>query len=514
LYTHLKPRMFFHSTVRKELARSFGGLLVVLVTIVMTMTLIRTLSLVSRGILNAEEVTMVMGYTVLGYLPTILALSLFIAIVGTLSRMYRDRFNHSPLAESPAKFAALLCGVFMAALLFRSSSLLLNARMWGEEGSFYYATLQDMSGTSAWTLVVRGNYQLLMNMTAALAVRAPAAWAAYVTTGVALAVALVMVALIGRLAEERSWGVWPTCLAVVAAALLPQGYEIYLTTTNVQWLLSVSVLLLALLRLSEWPRWQKNLALAWTALCAVSGVPPVTLAPVVLFRGVADRSRVHLAMAALLTMGAMIQLAVILTHAHEGRAFALDPFITIVGFLVQAVVSPLFGVDPTEHYLTIMRSPEAPWWLLFGLIAFAIGVAWLALRAVIAAPGGRRLALTLVAAAVLTAVVNVLGSIGPQDHLVSSWRGGRYFILSAICWLLMLCAAASDSRKVVRLVAGTCLLLSVVSGAMETGSVGWNRFLLNGPSWSATVSACGGRRPCDVQVWPGGADWTFPLTRP
>jgi lipopolysaccharide export system permease protein len=85
-----KPQMLFHSTIRKELARSFGASLVVLVTIVMTMTLIRTLSLASRGTVNPEEVMMVMGYTVLGYLPTILSLSLFIAIVGTLSRMYRD----------------------------------------------------------------------------------------------------------------------------------------------------------------------------------------------------------------------------------------------------------------------------------------------------------------------------------------------------------------------------------------------------------------------------------------
>jgi lipopolysaccharide export system permease protein len=85
-----KPPMLFHSTIRKELARSFGASLVVLVTIVMTMTLIRTLSLASRGSVNPEEVMMVMGYTVLGHLPTILTLSLFIAIVGTLSRMYRD----------------------------------------------------------------------------------------------------------------------------------------------------------------------------------------------------------------------------------------------------------------------------------------------------------------------------------------------------------------------------------------------------------------------------------------
>lgn len=82
--------MLFHSTLRKELARSFGATLVVLVTIVMTMTLIRTLSQATRGSVNPQEVMMVMGYTVLGYLPTILTLSLFVAIVGTISRMYRD----------------------------------------------------------------------------------------------------------------------------------------------------------------------------------------------------------------------------------------------------------------------------------------------------------------------------------------------------------------------------------------------------------------------------------------
>ena len=67
--------MLFHSTLRKELARSFGATLVVLVTIVMTMTLIRTLSQASRGSVNPQDVLMVMGYTVLGYLPPVLTLS-------------------------------------------------------------------------------------------------------------------------------------------------------------------------------------------------------------------------------------------------------------------------------------------------------------------------------------------------------------------------------------------------------------------------------------------------------
>ena len=82
--------MLFDSSIRKELARSFGATLVVLVTVVMTMMLIRTLGQAARGNVNPSDVMLVMGFTVLGQLPTILSLSLFVAIVGTLSRMYRE----------------------------------------------------------------------------------------------------------------------------------------------------------------------------------------------------------------------------------------------------------------------------------------------------------------------------------------------------------------------------------------------------------------------------------------
>ncbi|MDO9196233.1 LPS export ABC transporter permease LptF, partial [Rhodoferax sp.] len=64
--------------------------LIVLATVVMTMTLIRTLGQASRGSFNPSDVMLVMGYTVLAYMPTILTMSLFISIIGTLSRMYRD----------------------------------------------------------------------------------------------------------------------------------------------------------------------------------------------------------------------------------------------------------------------------------------------------------------------------------------------------------------------------------------------------------------------------------------
>ena len=82
--------MLFHSSIRKELARSFGATLIVLVTIVMTMMLIRTLGQASSGSVNPAEISLIMGYTMLGHLPTVLTMSLFIATVGTLSRMYLE----------------------------------------------------------------------------------------------------------------------------------------------------------------------------------------------------------------------------------------------------------------------------------------------------------------------------------------------------------------------------------------------------------------------------------------
>ena len=82
--------MLFDSTLRRELARNFGATLVVILTIVLTMMLIRTLGQAAVGQVAPQDVILLLGYVALGHLPTMLALSLFIAVVATLSRMYRD----------------------------------------------------------------------------------------------------------------------------------------------------------------------------------------------------------------------------------------------------------------------------------------------------------------------------------------------------------------------------------------------------------------------------------------
>jgi lipopolysaccharide export system permease protein len=82
--------MLFDSTLRRELARNFGATLVVILTVVLTIMLIRTLGQAAVGRIAPQDVALLLGYVALGYLPLILSLSLFIAVVATLGRMYRD----------------------------------------------------------------------------------------------------------------------------------------------------------------------------------------------------------------------------------------------------------------------------------------------------------------------------------------------------------------------------------------------------------------------------------------
>jgi lipopolysaccharide export system permease protein len=81
--------MLFDSTLRRELARNFGGTLVVILTIVLTILFIRTLGQAALGRVDPQDVALLLAYIALGNLPTMLAGSMFVAVVATLSRMYR-----------------------------------------------------------------------------------------------------------------------------------------------------------------------------------------------------------------------------------------------------------------------------------------------------------------------------------------------------------------------------------------------------------------------------------------
>ncbi len=82
--------MLFDTSVRRELARSFGATLVVLMTIVLTLGLVRTVGAAAQGKVSAQDVLLLLGFSGISQLAPLLALSMFIAVVHTLGRIWRD----------------------------------------------------------------------------------------------------------------------------------------------------------------------------------------------------------------------------------------------------------------------------------------------------------------------------------------------------------------------------------------------------------------------------------------
>jgi lipopolysaccharide export system permease protein len=91
--------MLFDTTLRRELSRAFGAALVVILTIVLTMVVVRTLDLAGSDAVAPQDMVLLLGFITLGQMPIMLALSLFVAVVATLGRMYRD-------SEMPVWFAS------------------------------------------------------------------------------------------------------------------------------------------------------------------------------------------------------------------------------------------------------------------------------------------------------------------------------------------------------------------------------------------------------------------------
>ena len=82
--------MIFQRAARREFSHSAAGVFVALFAILLTTLLIRFLGEAAQGSIAPEAVVALLGFSAINYIPTLLSLSSFIAILLALSRSYRD----------------------------------------------------------------------------------------------------------------------------------------------------------------------------------------------------------------------------------------------------------------------------------------------------------------------------------------------------------------------------------------------------------------------------------------
>jgi lipopolysaccharide export system permease protein len=82
--------MIFRNALLRELVAVAVATFVVLLGIVITMLLVRLLGQAASGAITTSGVVALMGFATLNYLPVLFSLTLFISVLMTLTRSYRD----------------------------------------------------------------------------------------------------------------------------------------------------------------------------------------------------------------------------------------------------------------------------------------------------------------------------------------------------------------------------------------------------------------------------------------
>ena len=82
--------MLFHRALRREFMNTGVVVFAVLLMITVTTQLIRMLGWAAQGVIPPDGVLILLGLAALRYLPILLALTVFISVLTTLTRSYRD----------------------------------------------------------------------------------------------------------------------------------------------------------------------------------------------------------------------------------------------------------------------------------------------------------------------------------------------------------------------------------------------------------------------------------------
>jgi lipopolysaccharide export system permease protein len=137
--------MIFHKALLRELATAALPTFFVLLGITLTTQLVKLLGQAASGAITSMGVFALLGFAVLNYLPVLLSLTLFIAVMMTLTRSYRD-------SEMVVWFASGLglvrwmrpVLVFAAPLVFTIALLSLALSPWAVSKAEEFRQLMNM----------------------------------------------------------------------------------------------------------------------------------------------------------------------------------------------------------------------------------------------------------------------------------------------------------------------------------------------------------------------------------
>ena len=390
--------------------------------------------------------------------------------------------SQSPAWHPPTRRqVALFLFVALLVLFGRLPRLLLQGRVYAEEGTTYLRYAWNATPLRALLAPHQGYYSLLDNLTALVAARLlPLSVTALFFTWIAAAIQLLLLFLAVECEAFRTplerW------LALFALLLATPNFEAWLSLENCQSLLAV----VAAVILISSTRRLFALRTATLALGALTSVTTAPFIPLFWLRVWQERTRRAVVFALSITLPALLQGAVLFHAIRAGdRPVSVHQFRALVAYTSSRVIVLPFATGRGAQYYDafLFQHPGIGWMLmLYAASAVLLVLGFLLFRQ--ASPA----AVLLYAGALLSSAFDWYGCVPCTYDLLLPSRGGegRYFFPANSMLLLALVFAATGSsrRWLMRLatVAFTWLMLSGIFHYVRMRS-----YLNDYPAWLPQV---------------------------
>jgi hypothetical protein len=358
-------------------------------------------------------------------------------------------------------------GLFLSAALLalfcRLPRLLLEGRVYAEEGTTYLRYAWNATFFRAFIAPHQGYYSLLDNVCALIAARLlPLSTTALFFAWTAAAIQLLLIYLTLECEAFRtSLERW---LALFALLLVTPNVEAWLVLESCQSILAVAA---AVIVVSSAQR-LFALRAATLALGALTSVTTVPLIPLFWIRVWRERSRGALAFALCITLPSIIQSAVLLHAVRAGdRPIATHELRALAAYASSRMIVLPFTTGRGAQYYDayLFHHPGAPW--IFALYVICLALLVLGFLFFRQASGA---ALWLYFAALLSSTFDWYGCPSCTYPLLLQSLGGegRYFFSANSMLLLALALAATrNSRRSLSYTAAVMFGWLMVTGAVH-----------------------------------------------
>lgn len=332
---------------------------------------------------------------------------------------------------SPQRRIPLTLGLVLLTLFVRKTDVFFNPQFWAEDTPVFFCQARD-EGLSAVFRPYGGYHLIIPRLIAAACSGLPALYApaVYLFASVVFTLASALALFSPRLNLP--------CRPLLALALVfvPHNGEVFLTITNLQWILAPGLLLLLIARDPSTPlQWAFDLITL--ALLGLTGPFVVLWFPLFLVRAWIIRSRASLILAAVAALVVAVQFHAFIQAgpSPENGPFLVEQLFRLSG---TRFWGPIIMPNSWAKQLSVSSGT------LLSAVAFT-GIIWL----VVSRLRQRAETLFLLVAAVLVLASTFYKFHGNLALLNDPHNGDRYFYIPhvTLLWILIIESSAIGARR-------------------------------------------------------------------